>query len=373
MKKIILFSLFTFSFNAFCVEPRTLGRSTKGLLMGDAFTAVADDEYTLFYNPALLARHSGFSFTPFNPSISVPNVLSDSERFTDLGTDVQDIYSAAAGFPIHIGAGMAPGFKMGKFGLSAILNMQTNILLQNEVNPTMEIDHRYDKGFIMGYASPLSGSFSQSSGGQHLALGGSIKYINRESVYGNYYLLGTELLDALSAGEISDVLTELGQVNGQGWGFDLGLDYAVSNGPSTFTMGLAMLDIVTLLQTAENDDDREVQPQPMQVNFGTSWKGEVGGGFGLTVTADIRNLEQQMEFMKRIRLGGEISLSPALSLLAGLNGLNNYSYGLKTNLGLFKVFTGLYTEEVGEKLDQIESERFIIYFSLFSFNFDPGV
>ena len=33
--------------------------------MGDAFTAVADDEMTLFYNPAALGRHRGVSIIPF--------------------------------------------------------------------------------------------------------------------------------------------------------------------------------------------------------------------------------------------------------------------------------------------------------------------
>jgi hypothetical protein len=371
MKTIIIFTFLLSSIFAFARESRNLGRSPRGLLMGDAYTAIADDEFSLFYNPAIMARHKGFSFTPFNPTVAAPNILKDQDRFSDLGDDPSALSGAALGFPIHIGANLAPGFKMGRFGLSAIMNMHTNILLQNEVNPNMEIDHRYDKGFIMGYGAPLTGNFDSEAGGEHFAIGASLKYINREAINSSYYLLGTSLLDALAAGEINDVLSQLDQVKGQGWGFDAGLDYAVSKGGQTVTAGLALLDIYTVLHTEKNVDDNEVQTQPMQINFGTAWSATVLGGFGFTLSADIRNLESQMELMKRVRLGAEIGLTPAISILTGLSGVNNYSYGIKANLGLIKAYLGFYSEEVGEKLDQVESDRFVISLSLFQFSFDP--
>jgi hypothetical protein len=371
LKSIIFTFSFIFLSNLYAYEARTLGRSPRGLLMGDAYTSIASDEFTLFYNPAILARHKGFSFTPLNPSFAAPNILQDQDRFSNLGGDPENFADVALGYPIYLGGNMAPGFKMGNFGLSAILNMQTNVLLQNQVNPTIKIDHRYDKGFIMGYGKSLSGSYTDEMGGEHFAIGGSIKYINREAINSSNYLLGTTFLDALSAGEISDILSEIGMVNGQGWGFDVAFDYAKSNGSSTFTAGLALLDIYTLLQTESNEQDFEVQTQPMQINFGTAWMAKFGGGFDLTISADIRNLERQMEFMKRVRLGTEIGISPAISLFAGLSGLDNYSYGVKANLGIIKVFTGFYGEDIGEKLDQVESNRFMIYLSLFDFTFDP--
>ena len=73
-----------------------------------------------------------------------------------------------------------------------------------------------------------------------------------------------------------------------------------------------------------------------------------------------------MEFMRRLRVGTEIMISPALSLLAGFNA-RSYSYGIKTNLGIVKVFAGFYDEEIGEELGQEKSSRGLIYFSLFDF------
>ncbi|MBD67108.1 MAG: hypothetical protein CME62_18045 [Halobacteriovoraceae bacterium] len=352
-------------------EERALGKSPRGLLIGDAFTALADDEYSLFYNPALLGRHSGFTFHPFNPTVTGTNVLSDQSRFEDLGDDPGDIADAMLGFPIHVGANFAPGFKMGNFGLVALMNSQSNLNLQNKVSPTLDVDFRNDRGFIAGFGAPIQGSYTQLGGGTQLSLGVSVKYIDRESINGAYYLLGTTLMDAVGAEDPTQILNELGKVRGQGWGFDLGVDYIKSNGGTTFSAGLAFLDVVTNLQTEDNENDYEVQSQPMQVNFGTSYAQKLGEAIGYTLSVDIKRLSENVEFMRRVHLGGEVNLTPALSVLAGMNALDNYSYGLKLNMGLVKAYAGFYGVETGESLGQEDSDRFLVYLSLFEFNFMP--
>ena len=328
--------------------------------MGDAYTSIADDDKTLFYNPAILARHKGFTFYPLNASVSTPNILKDPDRFSDIGSEPTDFADAAFDFPVHFGIDYSPGFKMGQFGLSAIVNYNTNFILQNSVTPVLDIDHRFDKGFITGYGIKMSEAF---------AIGFSAKYIKRESIYGSYNLTGYTLLDALSAGEINEILDALGKIEGSGWGFDVGFDYVSGSESQKVTAGLVFQDVYTQLHTKDNEDDLEVQPQPMVVNFGTSWMGTLGGGFDLTLSADIKHLEQEIEFMRRIHFGLEVGLSPALSLLAGVNALDNYSYGLKLNTGLIKVYTGFYSTEIGEKFGQQQSDEFIIYVSLFDFDF----
>ena len=150
MKKILLF-IFIVSFNSFAEEERYLGRSAKGLLMGDAYTSIADDEFTLFYNPAILARHKGFSFWPINPTISVTNILKDPDQFKETGSTTSAFAEQLSGKPVHIGIGATPSLKMGRFGLTAIVNSQSNFKLMNDYTPMLDIDHRYDKGFIAGY------------------------------------------------------------------------------------------------------------------------------------------------------------------------------------------------------------------------------
>lgn len=371
MKKLIGLSLFIISLSALAAEVRTLGRSPRGLLMGDAYTALADDEFTLFYNPAVLARHKAFSFHPLNPMISAVNVLQDQDRFSDLGDDPSSFSDAALGFPVHLGVGLAPGFKMGRFGLTALMNTQTNFNLQNKVNPTLDIDYRNDRGFIAGYGYPIMGNYTSGGSGSHLALGLAVKYIDRESIFGTNYLLGPSLLNALSAGEIDDVLNALGKVRGQGWGFDVGLDYVNATAGGTFSAGLSFLDVVTTLETEDNDNNAEVQDQPMQVNFGTAYNMKLGTGLDFTLSADIRGLSREMELARRLNLGFELGLTPALSLMAGLNAVDNYSYGLQFNTGLINIYAGFYGVETGEVLGQEDSDRFLVYLSLFHFTFDP--
>lgn len=342
-----------------------MGRSMHALLMGDAYTALADDAHTLYYNPAILGRHEGFSFWPINPLISVTNPLAeDLDDISDPGDDPSQIASVFMDRPIHIALGAAPGFKMGRFGISAIVNNQTNLNVVNEVSPMLDIDHRYDKGFVMGYGFPLK---TQASG--NLSFGFSTKYLQRESIYGDYNLTSPALLDAFSSGELGDILTALGKTKGSGWGFDLGLDFVKSSGSQTLSAGIAILDAYTKLHTDKNDMDREVQEQPMQVNAGAAIKSSFGPGLDFTISGDIRNLEKQMEFMRRIRLGIEVGLTPALSVLAGINA-NQYSYGLKVNSGLISLYAGFFNVDIGEELGQQISKRAGLYLSLLDFTFD---
>ena len=372
MRQVKVIWIFILFLNlAMAEEERSLGKSPRGLLMGDAYTSIATDEFTLFYNPATLARHSGFSFFPLNPAVSGVNALKDTDRFTNIGSDPVDVSDAILDFPIHLGIDYAPGLKMGRFGLSAIVNYQTNMLLQNSITPVLDVDHRFDKGFIMGYGLPLFGNFRQGGTGEQLSIGFAIKYIQRESIYNSFNLTGLSLLDAISQSSPDDILAELGKINGSGWGGDFGVDYVNSSGAQTFTMGLSFLDFYTILHSESNPDDFEVQPQPMRVNFGTSYALSAPGGFALTFSADIKHLEQQMEFARRLHLGTEINLSPALSLLAGVNAVDNYSYGLQFNAALFKLYLGFYGTEIGEKLQQQESNRFLIYLSMLHFDFEP--
>ena len=150
----------------------------------------------------------------------------------------------------------------------------------------------------------------------------------------------------------------------------MGLDYINQSGPNGFKMGLAFLDVYTRLQTDNNDLDREVQSQPMQVNFGAAWEFGLSDDFGIVVSSDVRNLEDStVELTRRVHLGFELKLSPALSILSGTNsGL--YSYGIKFNTGFFSVYGGFYDADIGEKQGQIISNRAVIYASLFDFTFD---
>lgn len=364
--------LFIISLNVYSSEVINLGRSPRGLMMGDAYTALADDAYTLYYNPALLARHNGFTFTPLNPMISVTNVLQDPDRFTNLGDNPSDFAESIMNFPLHVGMNASPGFKMGKFGLTAIVNYNSNLYLQNQIVPMLEIDHRYDRGFIAGFAWPFWGSFDSKKGGEHFAMGGSLKYIQREGLQGTYHLTSTSLLDAISGGDSGSIIDSLGKVNGQGWGVDIGFDWAKSFGPSNFFVSLAILDPYTKMNTRDNEKNLEVQAQPMQINLSSAWELKIGPIIDLTLSAEVYNIHQKKEgddYIRDFKMGLEID-TPFFDIFGGMNS-GYYSYGIKTNLFLLDIQLGFYDLEIGERLNQIRASRVFLYLSLLDFTFDP--
>ena len=158
-KVIILFILFlTFKYQAQAKEVLYLGRSPKGMMMGNAYTSYATDEYSLFYNPALIGRNDGVHFTPINPSIGVTNILDDMEKFSNFPTDAVGITDRILGVPIYLQTGIFPGLKMGPFAFSLFANQQTSMVLRNRVHPTLSIDYRLDRGFMFG------GAFSIGTG-----------------------------------------------------------------------------------------------------------------------------------------------------------------------------------------------------------------
>ena len=143
------------------------------------------------------------------------------------------------GVPIHAGFNLSPGFKMGRFGVSAIVNQRTNMVVRNKSNPLLDVDYIYDRGFILGYGHPLSGSYSSKNGGEQLSFGISAKYIDREEIRGNFNLLSPSLYDAFSGGDLDTVLDSLGVIESSGWGFDVGLDYIKRKGLSEFSFGIS--------------------------------------------------------------------------------------------------------------------------------------
>jgi len=230
VKGIFFFILFiTTSAHAY-IAPAGI-RSPKGLLMGDAWTAVANDDFTLFYNPAALGRHQrDFTFYPFNPAIGGTNVLGDTDRFNDLPDTPEGISDVMMNYPVHIATNIVPGFKLFNFGFSFIASEQADLLLRNKIAPTLDVDYRSDRGFVTGLAIPLgSGRVSgKSVSGQQTTLGFGAKYIKRRGIYNSFALTGTDILDAINdSAEIDDILNRLGMVQGSSWGFDGAFEHVV--------------------------------------------------------------------------------------------------------------------------------------------------
>jgi hypothetical protein len=363
---ITFYSLSSWGFN----RPYTM-RSPQGLLMGDAFTAVNDDEYTLFYNPASLGRHkSDFTLYPFNPQFNGSNVLNDMDRFEDFPDEPVAASKVLMDYPAHASAGIAPGFKLFNIGVTFLANESYDVLLRNESHPMMDLDIHSDKGVMLGIGIPLGPSRigRKSQTGSQTSLGLGVKYLERTGVRDTLALLGPTVVDGLGQDELDQILKKLGKVKGIGYGFDAGIEHIARRGNSQFIIGLSALDITGTDFTEESTpDDLQVSDIRDQINFGMA-AGQNFGLFHYIVSADVRSLNEEMEFGKRIRLGAQLGI-PGLTLLGGVNS-GYYSYGATVDMAFMKITAGFYDLELGSRYKQIKSRRFLIYLSLFDFSFD---
>lgn len=372
MKKILVGTAgFLLTANAFAFNyPYTL-RSPTGLLMGDAFTAVNDDEYTLFYNPASLARHKkDLTIYPFSGHLTGTNVLSDLDRFEDFPDEPVGASKVLMGYPVHASAGVAPGLKLWNFGVSFIANESFDALLRNKAHPMLDLDIRSDKGVAFGFGMPIGpGRVGRKDGqGSQTSLGIGIKYIERKGIKDTLAFAGPTATDALGQDELQDVLKSLGEVKGTGWGFDAGIEHVMRRGNTQFVVGLSALDITgTEYKVDKNPDNLKVANTDDQVNLGFAG-GQDFGLFHYIISADIRALNEDIEAGRRMRFGAQVGI-PTLTFMAGVNS-GYYSYGATLDLAFMKLTGGFYDIELGSRYKQTKSKRFILYLSLFDFSFD---
>ncbi len=374
-----LFLLFINLFSALhAQEVNYLARSPRALLMGDAFTAIADDEFTLFYNPAALGRNKGVSFTLLDPSMGFTDALSEADRFQNFPSSAPLIANRIMDFPIYVQAGAFPTLKMGQFGFTLFANNKYSLVLRNATNPELDINYKYDRGFILGFAHNIgSGAFSSrvkkssktsTSAGNRLSLGMAIKHINRQGLEGQFDLFGTTLLNKINSGstDISALKDALGYSKGAAWGYDLGAEYTVSSGRSAFTSAISILDAFDT-HYSKTEGTAKVPKQEMIVNSGVAFKQDFGI-FDYTLSADMHPITGPTDLGRKFHFGSEFSI-PLITLNAGLS--EGYvSYGASIKLWPIKITAGFYGVEVGSHYREQEARRFILYLSLFDFSID---
>ncbi len=377
MKKIYTFLLFIIASSSSMISAREisyLARSPRALLMGDAYTAIADDEYTLFYNPAAMGRNQGLSLTPLDPSFEVTNALDEMDRFENFPSgDVSAIADRLLGFPVHLKAAAFPGLKMATFGFNLFASTTTSMVLRNKTHPLMNLKTSLDRGFIAGFAYNIGKGARKKDGGYtpgvRQSIGFGVKHMNREGIDGTFDLFGTKLLTSVDAGidDIQDLKDAFGFAKGDAWGVDFGYELMFSSSFTQLTLAASVLDAggTRFRKTGGTGD---VPMQEMTVNTGMALRQDFKI-FDYTFSFDLHPLNQDVDFLRRVHTGLEINL-PLVSVLAGWNA-GYLSYGAALKLWPFKLFVGFYGVELGVDYKQEAGKRAVIQLSLFELNFDP--
>ncbi len=359
--------LFTILFSALTEsrEMRYLTRSPKALLMGDAFTALADDEYTLFYNPAALTRNKGLDVVPLNPNFGFTNALDaeDQARFKDIpSNDTSALAARFTGFPVWIHAAYTPGLKMNSFGISGVYNYDWSLVLRNAVHPVLNVDFRYDKGAVIGYAHEFSLNKMTS-----LSIGLGFKLLKREGIKNSFDLFGTKLLTLINQSdtEATDILNSLGFSKGKGMGYDAGLLFIHKTKFYEIAFGASVLDIGdTRFKLTQGEGP--IPKQDMYINTGFSFSQDFGI-IDYRFAYDLKPINEPVDFGRMTHLGIDVGI-PFFRFFGGYN--EGYkSYGINMDILIGELTLGFFQVELGSKYKEQPGKRFILQMELLDFLF----
>lgn len=335
--------------NSAAQEYPSFYRGVRPLAMGGAFTAVADDEHALFYNPAGLADISMLNLAVVNPLVEASE--DSGEMYQDLqDTDFETVEEAEdflrkyVGVQQHIRAAINPyiGFNVADYGvmIAGLGNGTIGALPYDTVNPKLDVTVIGDYGLLGGVGGklPFSG----------LRVGLSVKAVNRYSLTEQY--TAQDLVDEDFENLIDDDLEE-----GTGFSADLGVLYTLP------FIKVVDMDAGLAVQSLPKMDMGDALDIDTQVNLGLAIKKTLAG-FGFIGALDCMDLTQNIgeddDWGKRLHLGGEIKFPLILSLQAGLN-QGYMTGGIGLDFKVLRVDLATYGEEIGEKAGDQVSRRYL--------------
>ncbi|MGD9223952.1 MAG: conjugal transfer protein TraF [Desulfobacteraceae bacterium] len=344
-----LFLTLFLSSHAFAKAYPNFYRGLRPLGMGNAFTAISDDENALFYNPAGLAEISSFSLGLINPIIELSegsiDLYNDSEDIdTDDSGQVADLLSKYVGEHQHARVSLFPyaGFPVAQCGVMiGYLGQATlDAEIRNPVWPEVETSYIVDHGILAGIGGRIPSS--------KIRIGAAVKYINRESLDETY--TAADIADDNFDDQFEDDLE-----NGSNLAFDLGVLYTPPfDWPVETHIGLT-------IQNLPEMDFGQAQDQQTQTNIGLALEKRFGN-YKLLGALDYRDLtsaiEEDDDIPKRLHMGVELQLPKILSVRAGLN-QGYVTYGLTLDIWLIKLDFAAYSEEVGAHAGQREDRRYV--------------
>lgn len=322
--------------------------------MGGAFTAVADDENSLFYNPAGLSSASALNVGILNPMVDISensiDLFNDADD-TDMDDteEVVDLLRQYSGDHQHFRASLFPhvGFNVANTGvmIGGLAQANLDAEIRNPVWPETHVDFAIDYGLAGGAGVKLPF--------QDLRLGATLKIIYRESLKEVY--TATDIADDDFEDRFEDDLSSDTAVS-----LDIGTIYTLP------FIEWAQTDVALAIQnlpTMEFGEDMDVETQG---NVGIALR-KGFAGFGLIGAIDYMDLTQNVgednDWAKRLHMGIEFQLPTILSLRAGLN--QGYgTFGATVDIWLVRLDFATYAEEVGAYSGQRSDRRYMGQFSI---------
>jgi len=320
--------------------------------MGDAFTALSDDENALFYNPAGLKlenAHQGVAV--LNPLFEISSESLDLYNdYTTLNqnnnSEVTAFLQERIGQHQHFRTSLFPHLFVLPFAIGILSQGTGDMEFRNPVLPEVATDLRLDVGLVAGGAHDF---------GRGLLGGMTAKYIQRKGIVKTY-----------TAVDISSNTfdTQADLKTSSDFSFDLGGMIHLSEWTELDQWGDPVVGVV--LQNITDLDFDEVGLHPMQLNLGVAIHPEiemVQSTFALDFVDITQRLGTDNDLGKRIHLGAEFTFPKMVSARLGLN-QGYLTGGVTFDFWIVRLDIATFSEEIGASFRQREDRRTLAQISL---------
>jgi len=338
-------------------EPAFIRESIRARGMGNAFTAAANDEMLLFYNPAALRsvyynmyEVVGFNITTNENTI---NLGKSSSGFSTIGSLAgKKIYNEVnLGLLSHVNS---------RFGWSFFSNGLVDFQVRNPIIPYLET-----KAYVQtGLAGGMAWSFLDFQ----LDLGLGVKLVQRSGIDTKLHIFDEAIIEFTEDQKTTKLQKKF--TSKAAFAPDAGVIYHFDSYHNMEPK------VAFSLQNIGGLDFEGAGKVPMTMNIGVSTESEFNG-LDMILAADYRDLADSQEMISKgnimternIKIGVEFGWKKLfnghhlISLRAGRNGPYN-SVGWSMNLFGFKVDFAKYSEEIGGYAGELEDKRTSLQVSL---------
>ncbi|MBG56155.1 MAG: hypothetical protein CL935_03375 [Deltaproteobacteria bacterium] len=331
-------------------EPAFVRESLRARGMGNAFTAVANDEMLFFYNPAGLRsviyniyEIVSFNFTVNENTLSMSNSSNSSSTLGSLsGKKLYVEYNV--GLLSHINS---------RFGWSLFQNTLIDIQVRNPVFPYLET-----RSFVQ---AGLAGGMAWSFLDYQLDVGLGAKLVQRAGIDTKFHVFDEAIIELTEENKYTKLANKF--ENKTAIAPDAGIVYHFDGVHNLYPK------VAISLQNIGGLDFNNAGKVPMTMNLGVSTESELGG-FDLILAADYLDLTDGQNLVstgnsiteRNIKFGAEIGWKKLFnghhlfSIRAGRNGPYN-SAGWTLNLFGFKIDVAKYAQEIGGYSGELMDQR----------------
>lgn len=332
-------------------EFRDLYRGARQTAMGGAHVGLADDEQTMWLNPAGLTNLDGSSFHYLPAFIDVANDTwtAYANNLSTLSNFTPASIGNFIGYNIYGRVQATPSFVSPNFAVGAIVDLQGGMYSKNQVLPEVTMAYQITHGIAVSAAYAFSKSRPRKND-HKFAIGATAKLLFRKGGYKS-----VPLVTLMSQTNLYTYLDQLAGNYGMGVGMDFGAHYNIPLGKtSAISFGTSFQNAVPTSFSVSTAD-------PLQPNWtaGMAFK-NTNRSLDFILTWDMANLDVAGDWRLKSHFGIEIGL-PFMRIFAGVNQVYPTA-GVILDIWIAKLTLATYAQELGSVAGQDANRRWVIGF-----------